>query len=123
MPIGCQLYLVVDKLSTLKTDVIYKYKKIIDNEEEELSLDGKVKNLEAKQKFSKTLRGNLTRLEHLVNSKKEEIRKEKELREYNIRLTEAQMGKLKPKSVELPINKDVEDAMQEGTKKRKMSGI
>lgn len=122
MPVGCQLYIEVDRLTTLKNDVIYKYEEI---PREELSRDGLKLYIQAKQQFSKKLRGNLTRLEHLVNSKKEEIRKEKVERAYNIELTRAQMGTLKPKSVEMPINQDVTDALQgtQKTKNKKVSGI
>jgi len=126
VPVGCRLYIEVDELSKLR-NIIFSYESI---DIAELSTEGVKLFKNSKEKFKGKLLGNLIRLEHLVRSKEEDIRKLEAERKYNIELTKAQMGTLKPKSLELPISKDVEDAITKGTqqeekkkKKKKMSGI
>jgi len=114
LPIGCQLYIEIDELSNLKNDNLYYYESL---KEDRISKEGQKKYNSGVKSFKHGLIANLIRLEHLVNSKKEEIRKEKEEREYKIELTKAQMGNLKPKSLELPIQGDVENAITEKTTK------
>ena len=110
LPIGCQLYIEIDELSNLKNDNLFYYESL---REDRISKEGQKKYNSGVKSFNHGLIANLIRLEHLVNSKKEDIRKEKEEREYKIELTKAQMGNLKVKSLELPIQKDVEDAITE----------
>lgn len=112
LPIGCRLYVEIDELSNIKNDNLYYYENL---KSDQISREGQKKYDAGIKTFRHGLIGNLLRLEHLVNSKKEEIRKEEEERKYKIELTKAQMGNLKPKSLELPIQGDVENAITEKT--------
>lgn len=115
LPVGCLLYVEVAELTTLKNDGLYFYES---REHKKISEIGLKKYKSNKLEFSNKLLENLVRLDHLVKSKKEEMREIRELREYNVTLVKAQMGTLKAESVQLPPNIDVENALTEGTKKK-----
>ena len=116
MPIGCRLFYEQTCAEKILDVILLRQKSFSNNTMEE---EEKASHRDYINTFKDILFDNLTRLEHLAISKREELRDKKLEREYNIQLTKAQMGDLETKSLQTPINKDVEDALRSGTSKDK----
>lgn len=120
LPPGCRVFKISDELRKIKNDLkIYK-----DQSKEEISIKGKkTYNLE-KVKFRKKLFANLEILKHLAIDKRQQHDDDLLDKKYKLLAIQTQMGDLKPEALELPIHKDVEDAIKDKkNKKDKIAGF
>lgn len=115
--VDCQLYIEIKHLSTYRKSIYRDLGLGIEN----LSSQGKKRLEENKLDFDETMDNCIIRLKHLAKAKKQDLEELKAKREYQIQITKAQMGNLKPESLEMPIQKEVEDATQQTTEEKKKS--
>lgn len=119
LPPGCRVFKISDELRKIKNNLkIYQ-----DQSKGEISIKGTKTYDFEKVNFRKKLFSNLEILKHLAIDKR--IQHEDDLLEkkYKIYAIQAQIGDMKVESIEMPINKDVEDAIKEKKKKDKIAGF
>lgn len=113
LPPGCRVFKISEELWEIKRILkIYKDKN-------DLSEKGKETYKEEQNKFKNKLHGNFEILKHLAIDKKVKMEDEEKEMKFKLLLVKTQMGDLKPEAMELPLHKDVEDALKDKKKKDK----
>lgn len=107
LPPGCRVFKISEELWGIKSNLkIYKDKT-------NLSEKGYSTYESEKTKFKNKLHSNLEILKHLALDKRQHLQDELRDKYYKLLLVKTQMGELKPEALELPLHKDVEDAIKD----------
>lgn len=117
LPPGCRVFRISEELWETKRNLkIFKDKK--DSSERGLEVYKEEKN-----KFKNKLHGNFEILKHLAIDKRQHNEDDLKDKYFKLLLVKTQMGDLKPEAMELPIHKDVDDALKDKKKKDKDDNI
>lgn len=117
LPPGCRVFKISEELWEIKRNLkSFKGK-------DGLSERGQEGYNDEKNKFKNKLHGNFEILKHLALDKKIKMEDEEKEMKFKLLLVGTQMADLKPEAMELPLHKDVEDALKDKKKKEKKDNI
>lgn len=113
LPPGCRVFKINEELWEIKRNL-----KIYQNKND-LSETGKGIYNDEKNKFKNKLHSNFEILKHLAIDKRQQIEDDLKEKYFKLLLVKTQMGDLKPESMEIPLQGDVEEAIKDKQKKNK----
>lgn len=113
IPPGCRVFKIADILKK-RLRIIQDLEQLdaMATDEKPLSQTNQRKLSREQINFRKQLYSCLSLLQHLAIDKREKRTEKLERRKYNIALTKTQMGDLQPEALDVPLNKDSEDAIR-----------